>query len=39
MIVVVNRATKDTFSGFKILFQVSKIRKKRVYGNDREILP
>ena len=39
MIVVVNRATKDTFSGLKILFQVSKIRRKRVYGNDREILP
>ena len=28
MIVVVNRATKDTFSSLKILFQVSKIRKK-----------
>ena len=39
MIVVVNRATKDTFSGLKILFQVSKIRKKIIYGNDREILP
>ena len=26
--IVVNRATKDTFSGFKILFQVSKIREK-----------
>ena len=39
MIVMVNRATKNTFSGLKILYQVSKIRKKRVYGNDREILP
>ena len=28
MTVVVNRATKGTFSGLKILFQVSKIRKK-----------
>ena len=28
MIVMVNRATKDTFSCLKILFQVSKIRKK-----------
>ena len=29
MIVMVNRATKDTFSCLKILFQVSKIRKKK----------
>ena len=28
MIVIVNRATQDTFSRFKILFQVLKIRKK-----------
>ena len=28
MIIVGNRATKGTFSGLKILFQVSKIRKK-----------
>ena len=39
MIVMVNRATKDTFSGLKILYQVSKIRKKGLYGNDRDILP
>ena len=39
MIVMVDRATKDTFSCLKILFQVSKIRKKRVYGNDKKILP
>ena len=31
MIVMVNRATKDTFSCLKILFQVSKIRKKKGY--------
>ena len=29
MIVMVNRAIKDTFSGLKILYQVSKIRKKK----------
>ena len=28
MIVMVNRATKDTFSCLKIIFQVLKIRKK-----------
>ena len=28
MIVMVNRAIKDTFSWLKIIFQVSKIRKK-----------
>ena len=28
MIVMINRATKDTFSCLKIFFQVSKIRKK-----------
>ena len=28
MIVMVNRATKDTFPCLKIIFQVSKIRKK-----------
>ena len=36
MIVMVNRATKDTFSCLKILFQVSKIRKKGVYRNDKK---
>ena len=39
IIVMLNRATKDTFSCLKIIFQVLKIRKKRVYGNDREVLP
>ena len=28
MIVMLNRATNDTFSRLKILFQISKIRKK-----------
>ena len=28
MIVMINRATKSTFSRLKILFQVSKVRKK-----------
>ena len=39
MIVVVNKATKDTFSCLKILFSGLKIREKRVYGNDRKIQP
>ena len=39
MIVVVNKATKDTFSCPNILFSGFKIRKKRVYRNDRKILP
>ena len=39
MIVTINIATMSTFSCLKILFQVSKIRKKRLYGNGREILP
>ena len=39
MIVVVNKATKDTFSCLKILFLGLKIREKRVYTNDRKILP
>ena len=39
MIVVVNKATKDTFSCFKILFSSLKIREKRVHRNDRKILP
>ena len=34
---MLNRATKDTFLCFKIIFQVLKIKKK-VYGNDRKIL-
>ena len=39
MIVVVNKATKDTFSCLNVLFSDLKIRKKRVYRNDRNILP
>ena len=39
MIVVVNKATKDTFSCLKILCSGLKIREKRVYGNDGKILP
>ena len=39
MIVVVNKATKNTFSCLNILFSGLKIRKKRVYRNDRKILP
>ena len=39
MIVVVNKATKDTFSCLNILFSGLKIRKQRVYRNDRTILP
>ena len=35
MIVVAHKATKDT----KILFSGLKIREKRVYRNDRKILP
>ena len=34
-----NRATLDTFSSLKILFHVLRYEKRRVYGNDREILP
>ena len=39
MIVVVNKATKNTFSCLKIFFSGLKIREKRVYKNDRKILP
>ena len=39
MIVIVNIATIVTFSCLKILFSGLKIREKRVYGNDRKILP
>ena len=39
MIVVVNIATKYTFSYLKILFHVLKKAKKKVYGNGREVLP
>ena len=39
MIVVVNKATKDTFSCLKILFSSLKIKEKRVYRNGRKILP
>ena len=38
MIVKLNRATKDTFSCLKILFQILKQEKKMVYGNDKKIL-
>ena len=39
MIVVVNKATKDTFSCLNILFSDLKIREKGAYRNDRKILP
>ena len=39
MIVVVNKASKDTFSCLKILFSNLKIKEKRVYRNGRKILP
>ena len=39
MVVMLNKATKDTFSCLKILFSGLKIREKRVYGNDRKIQP
>ena len=39
MIVIVNIATMATFSCYKILFLGLKIRKKKVYGNGKKILP
>ena len=36
MILMLNRATKDTFSCLKILFSALKNKKKRVYGNDKK---
>ena len=39
MMVMLNRATKDTLSFLKILFSALKNKKKKVYGNDEKILP
>ena len=39
MMVMLNRATKDTFLCLKILFSALKNKKKRIYGNDEKILP